>query len=162
MPRRVPLAAALLLLLGGCGLAGPPEVVFEVAGSEVTARPAQYCDVALTSCDDDATAPVRLAVAPGTPVHVAVPADIAETPWHVVFRYRTTTGEQIDGRSPLFAPDHRTEFLLALPAPTDQLLTAQVQQFGPPPQAGAATGEIQFPIRASWVLTTTALDAVPP
>lgn len=160
MLRRVLPVTAGVLLLGGCGLGGPPEVTFDVAGTELTTGPAQYCDIALTTCDDDATAPVRLDVPPGTPVRIEVPGDIAETPWHVVFRYRTTTGEQVEGRSPLFPPGQRTEYVLGLPAPTDQLLTAQVQQFGPPPQT-AASGEVEFPVRASWVLTTPALDTAP-
>lgn len=150
-------AAAVVALLGGCGLGGPPEVTFDVAGTAVTVGPAQYCDIALTTCDDDATAPLRLDVAPGTPVGIDVPDDIAKTPWHVVFGYRTAAGERIDGRSPLFPPGARSDYVLQLPATTDQLLTAQVQQFGPPPQTTAG-GEVEFPIRASWVLTTPALD----
>ena len=74
-----------------------------------------------------------------------------------MFRYRSASGEQVDGRTPVFAPDERSDYLLELPATTDQLLTAQVQQFGPPPQPDP-DGEVEFPIRASWVLTTPALD----
>ncbi|MGE3285258.1 MAG: DUF2771 family protein [Pseudonocardia sp.] len=140
-----------------CGLGGPPQVTFDIGEQEATVGPARYCDLQLTECDDDATAPVRLEVPPGTSVRVAVPGEIAQTPWHVVFRYRSANGEQVDGRTPVFAPDERSDYVLELPAPTDQLLTAQVQQFGPPPQSGA-DGEVEFPIRASWVLTTPALD----
>jgi len=156
---RLLLAVAALLLLGGCGAGARPEVLFAAAGTEAPARPAQYCDEALTICDDDATAPVELDVPPGTTLRIEVPDDVADTPWHVVFRYRTAAGEQVDGRSPVFAPGARTEYVLVLPAATDQLLTAQVQQFGPPPQANPSTGEAEFPIRASWVLVTPALDA---
>jgi hypothetical protein len=145
------------LTLPACGLAGPPEVTFGVGAQESTVGPARYCDLQLTECDDDATAPVRMEVPPGTPVRVEVPGEIAETPWHVVFRYRSASGEQVDGRTPVFAPDERSDYLLELPAATDQLLTAQVQQFGPPPQPDS-DGEVEFPIRASWVLTTPALD----
>lgn len=155
--RRLLAVAVALLLLAGCGVGGRPEVAFDAAGTEVDVRPAQYCDEAFTTCDDDATAPVILDVPPGTPLRVEVPGDVADTPWHVVFRYRTTTGEQVDARSPVFTPGARTEYVLELPAPTDQLLTAQVQQFGPPPETNPATGEPEFPIRASWVLVTPAL-----
>lgn len=143
------------MLLAGCGLGGPPEVTFGVGGDEVTVGPAQYCDLALTECDNDATAPVRMEVPPGTAVRVEVPGDVADSPWHVVFRYRSANGEQVDGRTPVFAPHQRSEYVLQLPEPTDQLLTAQVQQFGPPPET-APSGEIEFPVRASWVLTTPA------
>ena len=159
--RLLPLLAVTLLavpLLAGCGLGGPPEVTFEVAGTEISTGPAKYCDLSLTTCDDDATAPVRIDVPAGTPLRVGVPGDVAEAPWHVVFRYRNAAGEQVGGRSPIFAPDARSEYVLELPQPTDLLLTAEVQQFGPPPQT-AESGEITFPVRASWVLTTPALDA---
>jgi hypothetical protein len=156
--RRLASVLAATLLLAGCGLGGKPEVTFGVGEQEIDAGPAQYCDLALTACDEDATAPVRLEVPPGAPVRVEVPDDVAESPWHVVFRYRSATGEQVDGRTPVFPPGGRSDYVLELPAPTDRLLTAQVQQFGPAPQT-APTGEITFPVRASWVLTTPALDA---
>ena len=55
----------------------------------------------------------------------------------------------------MLAPDQHPDYTLQLPAATDALVTAQVQQYGPPPQANAETGEIEFPIRASWVLNAT-------
>jgi hypothetical protein len=38
-------------------------------------------------------------------------------------------------------------------APDARLLLAEVQQFGPAPEVDPETGELEFPIRASWVLT---------
>ncbi|MGH3566022.1 MAG: DUF2771 family protein [Pseudonocardia sp.] len=149
------LAPVLLgaLLMTGCGVGSPPRVVFAAGADSITADPAQYCDLELTVCDDDATAPVELPVPAGTALRIEVPDDIAETPWHVVFRYRDAAGEQIDSRSAVFPPGQRAEYVLELPAPTDRLLVAQVQQFGPPPRPDPTTGELDFPIRASWVLT---------
>ena len=121
---------AALLLAAGCGSASP-QVTFTAAGATVTARPAQYCDLKLTDCTDDAAAPVQLAVPAGTPLQVAVPDGVSEAPWHVVFTYRNGGGEQIDARSPLFPAKERGDYTLELPAPTDRLITAQVQQFGP-------------------------------
>jgi Protein of unknown function (DUF2771) len=152
--RRLALAA-VALLAAGCGSDTPPEVTFTAADASVTARPAQYCDLKLTECSDDAAAPVRLAVPAGTPLRVAVPDDVAEAPWHVVFSYRNEGGEQVDARSPLFAAEQQNEYTLTLPAPADRLVTAQVQQFGPAPQINEDTGEIEFPVRGSWVLTAT-------
>jgi hypothetical protein len=146
--------AALLLpalVLVGCA-SGPPEVTFAAGGSTVTAGPAQYCDLRLTECTDDAGAPVEMAVPSGTPLEVSVPTEVAEAPWHVVFSYRNAAGEEVDARSPLFAAEQRADYVLELPDPADQLVTAQVQQFGPPPQADPGSGEIAFPIRGSWVL----------
>lgn len=156
MLRRVAPAAVAVLLVAGCGGAAPPEVTFAVGGASAVARPTQYCDAQLTDCRNDAAAPVELVVSPGTPVQIAVPTDIAATPWAVVFSYRSAAGEQVDQRSPLFAADERSGYTLELPTPQDRLLTAQVQQFGPPPQLDPETGEVEFPARASWVLTATA------
>jgi hypothetical protein len=85
-----------------------------------------------------------------------VPEEIAETPWQVVFTYRDRTGGQTDGRSPVFGADKQSDYTLQLPDPSDRLITAQVQQYGPPPQANPETGEIEFPIRASWVVNNSA------
>ena len=147
--------AAVALLAAGCGSDVPPEVTFAAGTTSVTARATQYCDLKLTECSDDAGAPVRLDVPAGTPLQVTVPDGVAEAPWHVVFSYRNEGGEQIDARSPLFAADQQRDYTLTLPTPTDRLVTAQVQQFGPAPQINDDTGEIEFPVRGSWVLTAT-------
>ena len=151
MLRRLAVAAAVLLA-AGCG-APPPQVTFTAAGAHVIAKPAQYCDVKLADCTGDAAATVQLAVPAGTPLVVAVPDGVAEAPWHVVFSYRDGGGRQVDARSPLLAQKQH-DYTLTLPEPADQLLTAQVQQFGPAPQINKDTGEIEFPVRGSWVLTT--------
>jgi hypothetical protein len=150
--RLIPVVAAALLL-AACSSSEPPQVTFAAGEASVEARPTQYCDVALTQCTGDPTAPVELAVPPGTPVQITVPDAISQTPWQVVFSYRDANGAQADERSPVFAPSERSIWTLELAAPTDRLLTAQVQQYGPPPQIDPETGEVQFPIRASWVLT---------
>jgi Protein of unknown function (DUF2771) len=151
MLRRLAVVTAVLLV-AGCG-APPPQVTFTAAGTHVTAKPSQYCDLKLADCSGDAAATVQLAVPAGTPLQVAVPDGVAEAPWHVVFSYRDGTGQQVDARSPLFAQKEH-DYTLTLPEPADQLLTAQVQQFGPAPRINEQTGEIEFPVRGSWVLTT--------
>jgi hypothetical protein len=148
------LAAAALLLAAGCGTGDPPQVVFKAAEATVTARPAQYCDLKLTDCDDDAAAPVQLAVPAGTPLQVSVPDDVAQAPWHVVFRYRDAAGQEDEARSPVFAKKER-DYTLNLPANTDRLVHAEVQQFGPAPRINEQTGEVEFPVRGTWVLDTT-------
>jgi hypothetical protein len=151
MLRRLAVAAAVLFA-AGCG-APPPQVTFSAAGTQVVAKPAQYCDIKLADCSGDAAAGVQLVVPAGTPLQVAVPDGVAEAPWHVVFSYRDGTGQEVDARSPLFAQKEH-DYTLTLPEPADQLLTAQVQQFGPAPKINEQTGEIEFPVRGSWVLTT--------
>lgn len=144
------LLLAVWPLAAGCSGA-PPQVTFTAAGASVTARPAQYCDLKLADCTADASAPVRLTVPPGTPLQVAVPDAVSEAPWHVVFSYRDAGGQQVDARSPVLTAKQR-DWTLALPGPTDRLLTAQVQQFGPAPRIDEQTGEVEFPVRGSWVL----------
>ena len=153
MARRLLLAAALVLAVGGvtgCS-ASAPEVTFTASGATVTARPARYCDVKLTDCADDPAAPVRLAVPVGTPLRVAVPDEVAQAPWTVVFRYRDAAGKEDQARSPVLTKKER-DYTLNLFAPTDRLITAEVQQFGPAPRIDEQSGEVEFPVRGSWVL----------
>ena len=152
MARRL-LLVAVLLLAAGCGT-DPPTVTFTAAGTTVTARPAQYCDLKLSDCSADATATVQLTVPPGTPVQVAVPDDVSTAPWHVVFSYRDTTGQQVDARSPVLTKKEHV-YTLTLPEGADRLITAQVQQFGPAPRINEQTGEVEFPVRGSWVLNAS-------
>jgi hypothetical protein len=153
--RRALVLAAVAVLAAGCGSGTPPEVTFAAAGTSVAARPTQYCDLKLTDCSADDAAPVQLAVPAGTPLQVNVPDDVAEAPWHVVFSYRNAGGEPVDARSPLFPADKQHDYTLTLPEAADRLVTAQVQQFGPAPQLNEDTGELEFPVRGSWVLNAT-------
>jgi Protein of unknown function (DUF2771) len=157
VPRRLLALPVAALLLGGCTAEepAPPQVTFAAGTASVVARPAQYCDLELTECVTDVAAPARLAVPAGTPLQVTVPAEIAQTPWQVVFSYADATGAPTDERSPVFAPDERTVWTLELGTPEARLLTAEVQQYGPPPQPNPGTGELEFPIRASWVVNAT-------
>lgn len=156
MLRRLLTVTVAGLLLTSCATEQPPpQVTFAAGAANAVARPAQYCDLALTECTTDVAAPVSLAVPPGTPLQVTVPPEIAETPWQVVYSYTDGTGQPVDERSPVFGPDERGAWTLQLPAPPARLLTAEVQQYGPPPQVNAQTGEDEYPIRASWVLTAT-------
>ena len=156
MLRRLLPVLAAALVVAGCGGSTPPDVTFAAGPASVVARPTQYCDIDLTNCTSDAAAPVELAVPVGTPLQVSVPEEISSTPWQVVFSYRDSKGAQTDGRSPVFSVNAQKAYSLQLPGATDRLLAAQVQQYGPPPQANPDTGELEFPIRASWVLTAKA------
>ena len=149
MSRLVALLALPLLLLAGCA-GNPPQVVFTAGDASVTAGPTQYCDDEFVNCTNQPEAPVDLAVPPGIPLEVAVPPEVADTPWQVVFSYRTGAGEPVDERTAVQI--EQDSYVLELP-PDARLLIAEVQQFGPAPEIDPATGELQFPIRASWVLT---------
>ena len=155
MPRRLLAVPVAALLLAGCGSEEPPQVTFAAGSATAVAGPAQYCDIELTECTGDPAAPVTLAVPAGTPLQVTVPSEIAQAPWQVAFSYRDAAGSPIDARSPVFGADERSDWTLELTTPEDRLLRAEVQLYGPPPQVNPETGEIEYPIRASWVLTAT-------
>lgn len=151
MPRLVLVLTCLGLVALGCGTGAKPQVTFSADAASATAAPTQYCDQELKECSAESAAVVTLAVPPGTAVRVSVPPAVSEAPWHVVFSYLTAAGERVDGRSPLVPAGQRSDLTLTLPAPTDQLVRAEVQQFAAGLLAEAG-GEISFPIRASWVL----------
>lgn len=150
--RRVLALALAVPLLAACGAGAPPEVTFAAGAESAVAGPTQYCQDDFVTCTNDANAPVTLPVPPGTPVVVTVPTAVSDTPWQIVFTYRDGAGEQVDQRTRVFAPQAQETYSLELPADA-RLLTAQVQQYGPPPEIDEATGEIVFPTRSSWVLT---------
>lgn len=152
----LPVVVSAVLVLAGCGTSAPPTVTFDVAGNSLTAAPTQFCDNRLQNCHDDANARLTAALPPGTPVKVTVPEEVSSAPWQVVFSYLGPDGRtRTDGRSPIAAPDSRTDYTLTLPDPRDRLLTAQVQLFGPAPAQDPATGRIEFPVRATWVLVAS-------
>jgi hypothetical protein len=136
-----------LLVLAGCSSAPeppppPPKVDFTVAATKVTAKPYLYCDVQVQDCKRDNTAQVKLKVAPGTPVRVRVPKEVADTPWSVVIQYRTAAGEQ---KAPetvaTFSPGKSSSFEAKPPGAGDQLQTVEVKQAGAKLVQGAAGPE---------------------
>ncbi|HEY7595313.1 MAG TPA: DUF2771 family protein [Actinophytocola sp.] len=133
--RKLVLAAAVLVL-AGCSAApepppAPPKVDFTVAAGTVTAKPFLYCTVEVQDCKRDTAAQVKLKAAPGTPVRVRVPKEIADTPWSVVIQYRTAAGVQQDPRTvATFGPGKQDSFDAKPPAAGDQLQTVEVKQAG--------------------------------
>lgn len=147
--------AVALGAAAGCGTDDPPSVAFTSAAGSVSTGPAQYCDLAVIRCANHPDAVVKLPVPAGQPLRISVPEELAAAPWHVVFSYRAPDGSAVDGRSPVFPPRGRTDYQLVLPDRADQLLTAQVQQFGGGLPGTDPDGEASFPVRGSWVLATS-------
>lgn len=143
-------AVVAMFVLTGCGAAAEECVTFSLGGHSVTTGPIQYCDLAMTECEQDDSAVAVLAVAAGQPVHIAVPDSVAQTPWQVVFRYRQGD-EQIGGRSAVFTPGARSDYTLHVPD-SGALEALEVQQYGAPE---LTNGEPNFRIRAVWALATT-------
>lgn len=123
------------MLAAGCSSSEPPpedpRIDFAAAEVTVSAKPFLYCDIQVNDCKRDNTAQVSLKVAPGTPVRVTVPDEVAETPWSVVIQYRTATGEQKPPETvATFAPGKSSTFDALPPGPGDQLQTVEVKQAG--------------------------------
>lgn len=150
LPATVATVAAALVT-ACAGEQPPPTVTFAAAGSSVTAKPTQRCDVHVTNCTADPAAAVVLRVPPGQPIEISVPREISETPWLVVFGYRTKGGEHVNARSDVFASNERQAYSLALPAADDQLETVEVQQLGGKLIQGQEG--VDFPTRGTWVLS---------
>jgi Protein of unknown function (DUF2771) len=129
------LVAVLSLAVVGCSAGSPPPedptVDFAAEETTVSAKPFLYCDIQVKDCKRDNTAQVSLTVAPGTPVRITVPEEVADTPWSVVIQYKTAKGEQ---KAPetvaTFAPGKSTTFDALPPGAGDQLQTVEVKQAG--------------------------------
>jgi uncharacterized protein DUF2771 len=149
------MALSAALLLAGCSASAPPkpEVRFSVEGQTVSARPFLYCDVMVTSCDRDNGAQAKLTIAPGKQLTVAVPNEVAESPWSVVIEYRTAAGEQKQPETvATFVPNERHDYTVTPPAAGDQLQTVEIKQAGAKQDPAAAAGDIQLLARAVWSL----------
>lgn len=151
---RTPVLAAALLVVAGCSAEPapppPPRVDFAVAADKVTARPFLYCDIQVNDCRRDTAAQVTLKVAPGTPVLVRVPKEVADTPWSVVIQYRTAAGEQQAPETvATFGPGRSAEFEALPPGAGDQLQTVEVKQAGAKLVRGE-TGEPEPVARGVW------------
>lgn len=151
---RLALLIAAALLVAGCSDSAPPkpEVKFTVDGRSISARPFLYCDVMVTKCDRDNAAQAKLTVPPGKQVVIAVPKDVAESPWSVVIEYKTAAGEQKDPETvATFVPNERSDYTIQLPTAGDQLQTVEVKQASAK-QDPAATSDIGLLARAVWSL----------
>ncbi|GAA1868020.1 hypothetical protein GCM10009836_55600 [Pseudonocardia ailaonensis] len=155
MRRLLALLGLSLVLLAGCGSDAKPTVTWKTGQTAQTVGPSQFCDLRMKDCSDDQAAQASLAVPAGGTVEVSVPTDVSEAPWSVVFAYADPNGQQVNGRSPVFAPKAQQSYTLTLPDPKDTLLTAQVQLLGAAPVANPATGELDYPARGTWVLVVT-------
>lgn len=146
----VVVAVVIAVLVATSGPPAPGAVTFAAGGRQVEAGPSQWCDVEVTECDDDADAAVRLAVPPGVPLTVTVPADVVPTPWQVVFSVRDAAGAEQQGRSAVLPPGSPPTYTLTLPDPAQRLDSVEVQQYGA--RLGDGPNGLEFVTRSTWVL----------
>jgi hypothetical protein len=149
----------LLVLVAVGGLIGlsacsapDPNITFSSAGTTVTARPIQYCDVNEQHCAADGRAPVSLRVGSGRPVQVSAPAEVGSTPWQVAARYQAASGSQYVSCSPLFMAGKQFAYTVHAQHPDDRLVLIEVYQASATIEQ-LPNGDIATPIRGTWVLT---------
>jgi hypothetical protein len=141
----------VLVVRATAGPTPPGDVTFGAGGASVEVGASQFCDVQVTECGSDPEASGVLRVPPNTPLTVTVPEEVAGTPWQLAFTFRDTAGAVAQGRSPVFAPGTSPAFTLVLPAPADQLESAEVQQYGA--RISQGPNGLEFATRATWVLS---------
>ncbi|PVZ13197.1 DUF2771 family protein [Actinomycetospora cinnamomea] len=141
----------VLIVRATAGPSSPGDVTFAAGGAGATVGASQFCDVQVTECGDDPDAVAVLRVPPNTPLTVTVPEEVTSTPWQVAFTFRDAAGAVQQGRSPVFAPGTAPGFTLVLPAPSDQLTSAEVQQYGA--RISQGPNGLEFATRATWVLS---------
>ena len=147
----VVVVAVVLVVRATSGPSSPGDVTFAAGGADVAVGATQFCDVQVTECGDDPDATAVLRVPPNTPLTVTVPDEVSGTPWQIAFTFRDQAGAVQQGRSPVFAPGTTPTFTLVLPAPADQLTSAEVQQYGA--RISQGPNGLEFATRATWVLS---------
>jgi hypothetical protein len=147
----VVVVVVVLVVRATSGPSAPGDVTFAAGGATTSVDPGQFCDVEVTECDGDPEAVAVLRVPPNTPLTVTVPEEVASTPWQIAFTFRDAAGATQQGRSPVFPPGSTPTFTLVLPAASDQLTSAEVQQYGARITQGP--NGLEFATRATWVLS---------
>jgi hypothetical protein len=153
--RLVPLVlAGAGVLASACSVPPLPQVTFFSVNRTAATGPSTYCDFKVTKCATDPAAGATLAVPPNKPVQISVPTEIGDdSAWQVAFKYKLN-GQEQKGRSSVFGKGARLAYTLELPGAA-QLETAEVQRFAGVLTLDPNTGEPQFVIGATWVLSVS-------
>lgn len=153
--RALVLIATALAVLAGCSHGSSVSQVTVTAGATTVTLPvAMSCTgptgaTALTcSGDESGSGAPHLKLAPGTPVDVAVPKAVGDTPWVIVFSYVDAAGKKQGDRTSVFPAKQRFSYHLQPPKGA-QLTRLEVQSLIVAP---APDGGVEFPAVRSWVL----------
>ncbi|QUG99941.1 DUF2771 family protein [Saccharopolyspora erythraea] len=146
------LLAGTAVALAGCSAPADPQVTFYSHGQAVEVAPAQYCDALGEKCSPPPAEPIGKLRVPGRePLQISVPSDVAEAPWQVAFIYRTTSGEEVGGKTEVFTGGDRHAYTLQLPGDGVQFEHVEVQRFSALLSPGTEGG-VDFVIGGSWIL----------
>ncbi|WP_092529386.1 DUF2771 family protein [Amycolatopsis arida] len=127
-PRLLAVLGVAAFAVVGCSAPPEPAVTFYADGDTVRTEPLIHCDALVRQCEQGGE-PARLAVRPGRPVQISVPADVAEAPWVVNVQYLDAAGEPRPVRQEFFSPGTQHAHTVTA-GPGDQLLVVEVQQLG--------------------------------
>jgi hypothetical protein len=147
--RRLVIASLAAVVLAGCSAPPPPEVTFFAAGTTIRLSPSPACDPQTQECQPTGD----LAIPGGKLLNISVPSQIAESPWVVVFRFRTADGTEQKARTAIFKSGERYAYTLTPPTAGDQLTHVEVQRIAGI-SADPAQG-INVVTDASWALNVT-------
>jgi hypothetical protein len=139
------------VLASACSAPPLPQVTFFSVNSTAVTGPSEYCDFQVNKCAADPAAGATLAVPPNKPVQISVPTEIGDAAWQVAFKYKLN-GQQVEARSSVFGKGERLAYTLEVPS-AGQLETAEVQRFAGVLTLDPNTGEPQFVVGATWVLS---------
>lgn len=141
------------MLASACSAPPLPQVTFFAVNTTVATGPSEYCDFQVNKCDADPAAGASLAVPPNKPLQISVPTEIGDAAWQVAFKYKLN-GQEQQGRTAVFSNGERLAYTLQLPGAA-QLETAEVQRYAGVLTLDPNTGQPQFVIGATWVLSVT-------
>jgi len=141
------------VLASACSAPPLPQVTFFAVNATAVTGPSEYCDLQVNKCAADPTAGATLVVPPNKPVQISVPTEIGNAAWQVTFKYKQN-GQEQEGRTAVFGSGERLAYTLELPGAA-QLETAEVQRYAGVLTLDPNTGEPQFVVGATWVLSVT-------
>jgi hypothetical protein len=139
------------VLASACSAPPLPQVTFFSVNTTAVTGPSEYCDLRVSNCAADPAAGATLAVPPNKPVQISVPTEIGNAAWQVTFKFKQN-GQQQEGRTAVFGAGERLAYTLELPG-SAQLETAEVQRYAGVLTLDPNTGEPQFVVGATWVLS---------
>ena len=150
--RLVPLVlAGAGVLASACSAPPLPQVTFFAVNTTAVTGPSEYCDLQVNKCAADPSAGATLKVPPNKPLQISVPTEIGDAAWQVAFKYKLN-GQEQEGRTAVFGKGERLAYTLELPGAA-QLETAEVQRYAGVLTLDPNTGEPQFVVGATWVLS---------
>lgn len=125
---RTVLAVSLAALAAGCTQQSP-ELTLYADGQSVEVPASRYCDVLVSHCQAPAKSQVTMPIRPGRPAQVAIPGDVADTPWLITVQSVDAGGKPEAPVQKLFKPgDDRLAYTARPRTATGRLTVIEIDQ----------------------------------